>query len=334
MTVTGYCIVKNIGGIMPRTIRIQFPGATYHVYSRGNEKKAIYKDDHDRKKFIDIMARVKSKIDFDLYAYVLMKNHYHILMNVPGENLGKIMQLINTAYSVYFNWKYKRVGHLYQNRYNSIVVGDDNYFMDLTRYIHLNPLGKEGHEKLWKYQWSSLRQYIGGGQGLASPGRALKMFDQDRSTAIKRYKDFLMEGGRLTGDEIKQDMFTSLVIGSEDFSRQVYERLRKKCKTVPESILRSNRSNPESIMDAITAESGTGRSEILRKRGKANYARKAAIYLAYKHTAMTYGELAGVFGNTHQSNITRAIKSAQAELADNTDFAGLISRAEQRIKQR
>lgn len=127
---------------MPRTARITYPGATYHVYARGNEKKTIFKSDADKLKFINILSKVKKTIDFDIYAYVLMPNHYHILLRDPKESLGKIMQLINTAYAVYANWKHKRTGHLFQGRFSSIIVEDDDYFLELTRYIHLNPMKK------------------------------------------------------------------------------------------------------------------------------------------------------------------------------------------------
>lgn len=318
---------------MPRTYRIQYPGATYHIYARGNEKQDIYKDDYDRRKFIDILAGVKSKIEFDIFAYALMPNHYHILMSAQGKELSKIMHIINTKYAVYFNWKYKRVGHLFQDRYGSIVVGDEGYFLKLTKYMHLNPLGNVSNNNLASYPWSSLRDYLGRyGHRISEPGRALLMFDNDKAKARKRYVDFLLEDGRLTEEEIEQNMFSCMVIGTEEFSRQIYDGLKKIKASVPKKILRSNRAAPEKILKAVTSAFGVLPAELLKKRGKSNYARKAAIYLVYKHTVLSGGEIAAIFGNANQSNITRTIKSAQAELATNANFQSLITAVETRLK--
>jgi hypothetical protein len=244
------------------------------------------------------------------------------------------MQLINTPYSVYFNWKYKRVGYLCQSRYCSIIVADDSYFIKLTKYIHLNPMGTKREEKLGAYPWSSLREYMGRkGHRLAEPGRALKMFDESPAKARDRYTAYLLEGGNLTEEEVKQDMFSCMIIGPEQFSKKVYDKFKKIYKNVPKKMLRSNRFKPDKIMETTVVTFDVAITELIRKKGKSNFARKAAIYLIFKHTAMTYGEIAALFGNTHQSNITRAIKAAEMELKSNTDFFTLVSLAETGLSQ-
>ena len=113
---------------MSRAPRIQFPGAYYHITSRGNEGRDIYKDDQDRKQFITILKENKVKFQIIFYCYVLMDNHYHLLIQTPLGNLVPFMHDINTAYAVFFNQKYKRVGYLFQGRYKALLVDKDNYF--------------------------------------------------------------------------------------------------------------------------------------------------------------------------------------------------------------
>lgn len=155
-----YVALKHRGKYVPRPHRLQLPGVNYHIFSRGNEKQKIYRDDMDRERFLAMLAKVKREIGFDLYAYVLMPNHYHILIRTREENLSKIMQLLNSRYSMYFNWKHRRVGHLFQGRYKSLIVQDDRYLLDLVSYIHLNPMRKNMVKDINEFKWSSHADYV------------------------------------------------------------------------------------------------------------------------------------------------------------------------------
>jgi REP element-mobilizing transposase RayT len=128
---------------MGRQLRILFPGAVYHVTSRGNERKNIFKDDMDRKMLLKLVSRAMKKFGFKVFAFVLMTNHYHFLFKCENTNLPLIMQFINTGYGIYFNRKYKRSGHLFQGRYKSILVEHGPDIKEVVRYIHLNPIRVE-----------------------------------------------------------------------------------------------------------------------------------------------------------------------------------------------
>ncbi len=154
---------------MARPLRIQYAGAVYHVTCRGNERKEIFRDDKDRESFIGILAQSKRTYNIQLYSYVLMSNHFHILVETPLGNLGEFMRHFNVTYTSYFNRRHKRVGHLYQGRYKSIIVDKNEYLSMLSRYIHLNPVrittlrkksDVEKVEYLMGYRWSSLPGYI------------------------------------------------------------------------------------------------------------------------------------------------------------------------------
>ena len=147
---------------MPRKRRIQYPGACYHVLARGNEKKDIFRDEQDRYRFLRFLDETRKDYGLIIHAYVLMPNHYHMALEIQECNLSKAMQFLNTKYSVYFNYKNKRTGHLFQGRYKAILAERDNYLLELTRYIHLNPIRAGLVKKLKDYRWSSYREMTGG----------------------------------------------------------------------------------------------------------------------------------------------------------------------------
>lgn len=125
---------------MARQPRIEYEGAFYHITSRGNLKGKIFFEQTDREKFLNILKITRVRYAYYLHAYVLMDNHYHLLIETPLPNLNQAMQNINTSYTVYINKKYGRSGHLFQGRYKAIVIDKDSYLLTVSRYIHLNPV--------------------------------------------------------------------------------------------------------------------------------------------------------------------------------------------------
>ena len=154
---------------MPRPWRITYVGALYHVTSRGNGRQRIYYTDADRQRFLLQLEAALEADEVLLYAYVLMPNHYHLLVQTPLGNIKRFMQRLNTAYSMYFRYKHNRPGHCFQGRYGGKLVGGDDYILRLTRYIHLNPIKtrqmqseapEKRFETLLDYPWSSLPGYV------------------------------------------------------------------------------------------------------------------------------------------------------------------------------
>ena len=125
---------------MARPLRITYPGAFYHVTSRGNERKAVFKSKRDREKFLEYLESATQRYDARIHTYCMMDTHYHLLLETPSGNLPQIMRHINGAYTTYFNVKRHRSGHLFQGRYKAILVDIDAYAQELSRYIHLNPV--------------------------------------------------------------------------------------------------------------------------------------------------------------------------------------------------
>ncbi|MEM8954075.1 MAG: transposase, partial [Verrucomicrobiota bacterium] len=150
---------------MPRQLRIEFPGACYHVMARGDRREDIYLDDIDRNSFLSILGEASKKTSWRIHAYVLMDNHYHLLIETPKANLVKGMTWLQSTYTIRFNARHKLRGHVFGGRYKAILVDreNDNYFSTLLDYIHLNPVRagiiKQGMP-LEDFSWSSISYYI------------------------------------------------------------------------------------------------------------------------------------------------------------------------------
>ena len=125
---------------MARPLRVDYPGALYHVTARGNERKAIFRHDADREQFLAVLAHAVERYRLRLHAYVLMDNHYHLLVETPEANLSLALRHLNGVYTGAFNRAHRRVGHLFQGRFKAIVVDKESYLLELSLYIHLNPV--------------------------------------------------------------------------------------------------------------------------------------------------------------------------------------------------
>jgi REP element-mobilizing transposase RayT len=177
---------------MARSLRIEYPGAFYHVTSRGNERKAVFKSLRDREKFLTYLESATERYGAVIHVYCLMDTHYHLFIETPSVKLSKIMQHINGAYTTYFNRKRGRSGHLFQGRYKAILVEADEYAMELSRYVHLNPVRAGIVKTPEAYKWSSFRYYISNGKAPRWLKRdfILSYFDGKPTSAMKKYRDF------------------------------------------------------------------------------------------------------------------------------------------------
>ena len=140
---------------MARPLRIEYPGAVYHVTSRGNEKKPVFKDDADRENFLNTLQHVNNRYNWICHAYCLMTNHYHLLIETPDGNLSLGMRQLNGVYTQLFNKWHGRTGHLFQGRYKAILIQKDSHLLEVCRYVVLNPVRAKMIEKPEEWKWSS-----------------------------------------------------------------------------------------------------------------------------------------------------------------------------------
>ena len=145
---------------MARAPRIWFPGAVYHIIQRGNDLQNIFREDNDYRWFLKTVEEVKKEMVFKVCAYTLMDNHYHMTIEATEKHISAIMHAINSTYALRFNKKYQRAGHLFQGRFKGILVDKDSYLLELSRYIHLNPVKAGLVKRPEDYEWSSYGIYL------------------------------------------------------------------------------------------------------------------------------------------------------------------------------
>ena len=176
---------------MPRQARKKSASGIYHIMMRGINRQTIFEDQDDYIKFLQTLKQYKEISEYQIYAYCLMGNHVHLLLKVGKEPLEQVMRRICGSYVYWYNWKYHRIGNLFQDRFKSEAVDNDSYFLTVLRYIHQNPLKAGLVKSVEDYQWSSISEYINRSQ-LTDIDFALKMFDADREKAVKSFIQFCM----------------------------------------------------------------------------------------------------------------------------------------------
>jgi REP element-mobilizing transposase RayT len=183
---------------MPRKARLDAPGALHHIIIRGINKAPIFKDDQDKTRFLERLAENVTQGECKVYAWVLMTNHVHILFKSGKDGISSIMRKQLTWYAQYFNRRHKRTGHLFENRYKSIICEEDTYLLALVRYIHINPVRAkiiESIEQLDRYPWTGHRTLIGkADHGWMDRDAVLSEFGGSRKKAVLEYRRFVREG--------------------------------------------------------------------------------------------------------------------------------------------
>jgi len=194
-----YWLRKGETADMPRQMRRLSESGIYHIMIRGNERKKLFFDDEDREKFIDILCEKKKEQGYLIYAYCLMDNHVHLLIKEEKDTIARIMKRINTSYAYYFNKKYQRVGHVFQDRFKSEPVETDAYLLAAVRYIHHNPVKANIVENASQYKWSSFNSYIYQDKltkNFIERNFVLGMFADKEDEAIRLFIQFTGQGNQ------------------------------------------------------------------------------------------------------------------------------------------
>jgi len=194
---------------MPRNPRLCFEGAFYHITSRGDNKEKIFYNEWDRKAMFSLLKEAKSKFCFRLHAYTLMQNHFHFVIETSEKGtISEIMHHINGKYTKHFNSMHKRSGHLFQGRFHGVLIDKDNYLLEVTRYVHLNPVRAGLVEYPEEYKWSSYRHYIGLARNdFVDKELILDMISPDRSNQVTMYLNFTKEGLKLDFKKFKDGLY-------------------------------------------------------------------------------------------------------------------------------
>jgi len=308
---------------MARAWRIEYDGALYHVLSRGNEQQDIFRDDQDRSRFLESTGEMSERYDMDIFAYVLMGNHYHLLLKTNRSNLSKGMQWLGLAYTRRFNIRHCRSGHLFQGRFKSIIVENDAYLVLLSCYIHRNPLRANIVERLADYRWSSYPVYAYGCKGpewLKTETILSQFGDRNRHQAYREKVQRYSEEEKRLWEDLKHGM----ILGTTEFVKKLRDNFlpRSVQKEIPQQLKIRKDVDPSNLIrkaaeildvDMLLFQ----QSRRIPKSVKAN--RDLLVYCIWKTGILTNEKIGELFGVSY-SSISHIVKSVKSELETNEEF--------------
>lgn len=271
---------------MPRVQRIRGEFSTYHVVQRGNEKKDIFRNEEDKFRFLETLSKARAKHDFLVYAYCLMDNHVHLLINDNGNDISKLMKSINVSYVAYFNRVHQRSGHLFQDRFRSELVKDDRYLLEVSRYIHNNPVKAKLVEKPSEFKWSSNNIYSGKANDdfdLLDTNMILGFFAGSIAKSVAEYQKFVAKYGEVNGNIL--DIEEHQDYGQENQGR-----------THTFSVAKAR-------LEQILADEKITMEELLGKKSQRN----EMIRTLRQNYSLNLKDLGELFGGISESQISRIV---------------------------
>lgn len=276
---------------MARPLRLSFPGAVYHVTSRGNARHDIVADDRDRSQWLSLLAHVVDRYGWLCHAYCLMDNHYHLVIETPKPNLSIGMRQLNGRYTQAYNRRHEQVGHVFQGRFTAILVEKDAHLLELCRYVVLNPVRAKivSHPRLWV--WSSYRATVGETKapGWLTTDWILSQFGQRGGPAQARYRTFVAEGRG--GPAPWEQLTGQIYLGSEKFVAQ--HQPNRVIRDIPRRQTQAQRPSLETLFE---------RKGDLEK----------TIHQAYRQYGYRLADIADHLG-VHAATVSRRLKRTEQE---------------------
>ncbi|MBU0715074.1 MAG: transposase [Verrucomicrobia bacterium] len=334
---------------MARALRVEYPGAIYHVTVRGNAQQDIFRDDTDHHLLNTRLAKSTQTYQVRLYLFCQMDNHFHLVLETPNGNLGRFMQSVLTGYTVCYNLRHRCHGHLTQGRYGARLVAGNEYLLKLSRYVHLNPVKvkdkitqvlPERIKYLGIYKWSSYRSYIGLAKRLewVDYGPMLALMGGHDKERMERYRYFMEAGIAVDDEEFIAAMNRSArSIGEDDFREWVDERheeLLKERKHPEDVTLRREMGRcpePEIVLAAVASAAGTT-VEGLKARRRNWIWKGIAARLLVTQSGLTQRECTGWLGVRAGSVMGYQIKRAAIVLESDARLARRVTRLESQLK--
>jgi putative transposase len=280
---------------MARPLRLEFPGALYHITARGDRKEPIFLDDSDRLLFIDFLAKEVRQQRWILYAFCLMDNHYHLLLETPEPNLVGGIRRLNGAYTQAFNRRHDLVGHLLQGRYKSILVDKQSYLLELCRYVVLNPVRAGSVARAEDWPWSSYLPTVGKMTcpDWLSANRVLGLFNETPGRARSAYAKFVKRG--LGASSPWAQVSGQIYLGSQGFLEEVQRRVGSKpSRNVARSHLQPLRPTADQILESISNEYGLTRKALLERTQPDAF--KLAVYRLRREANLPLNEVSRIAG--------------------------------------
>ena len=307
---------------MARPVRIEYPGAVYHVICRGNNRQGIFKDDQDRTTYLEKLSLYCEQKEVELLCYCLLPNHLHLLLETPQANLSKLMQPFQTSYTLYFNRRHRHTGHVFEQRYKAFLVDRDNYLLQVSRYIHLNPVGVRMVERPQDYRWSSYKAYLRDEKSSRLNREViLGQFEGKGRRRVSRYRDFVEGGLGIKKEWSELPVLRQAFVGDEDFVEQAMKRAAKRPAI-------EGRYSLADIVRAVSKAAGLEGEELRRatqqehvKRG-----RELLMYIARRYSSASLREIAGYLRARDISTVSHGVRRAEGLLGEDRDFQNGVDR--------
>jgi REP element-mobilizing transposase RayT len=337
---------------MARQLRVEYSGAIYHVTCRmvgdwQGDKTSLFKDDADRERFLERLGERVEQFHIRLYLFVLMTNHFHLVFETPEGNCSKFMHTLATAYTVYYNLRHGRHGHLLDGRFKAKLVEGDDYLLSLSRYVHLNPVQvgvwkekpiEERIACLREYRWSSYPGYIGKGkaQDFVVQGPVLARMQGRKSDWREKYRKFVETGLAKTDEDIKQAMKQSpRCIGGEGFRVWVDDlyRERLQARARPEDVSFRHITEPlgvDEVLSLMAGVFGVGMGEFKRRRQDSPLRAVAAMFLL-RYAGLSQREVADVLTVGSGAAICNQLSRFPKKLARDRRLRQLVKEVEAKI---
>jgi len=345
-----------------RPLRIERAGGWYHLTARGNERRPIFRDDRDRRHFCELLGELGERFDLGVLAYVLMDNHYHLLVETRRANLSQAMHWLQVSYTVWFNRRHERVGHLFQGRYTARVLEPEAWGLSVSQYVHLNPvrlsglgLGKQERaaqrlgadappkatevqerlRRLRQYRWSSYRTYAG-----LEPGpawlvcrRVLERIGRgDEHEQRQHYREYVEQAVREGLPASPWESLTArIALGSAAFVAALRSRLSGDVKEQPSWRALCPRPGWEDVVAALERVRGERWIEFRDRHG--DWGRDLALYMARRRCGMTLKELGQAVGGLDYRSVGWAVRQTDRRLQRDAQWRRRLGQVEDEIKK-
>ena len=323
---------------MSRPLRIEYPNAWYHVMNRGAGRREVFSQLNFFQLFLDLLMDANVKYQLEVHAYCLMNNHYHLLVRTPSSNLGEIMQSINGVFTRKCNYLIGSDGPIFRGRYKAILVDAESYLLELSRYIHLNPVLAGIVNKPEEYRWSSYRYYLSHSKkpNWLFCDETLDHFGHEK---IRNYKKFIISGMNGAKSINEQDL-KNPILGSDQFIEKInFKHLQfPNCEKMAEKHWVLARLSP-TIEDVVTAVSNyfsiTVEELISIKNKKGGYLPKdLTIYLGLQLPNQNLNSISKIFNNITSSNVSQIYNRLKKEVEINAKLMNHVNAIKKRLQQR
>jgi putative transposase len=321
---------------MARPLRIEYPGAWYHVLNRGRRREKVFFDDADYRFFLRLLGKCRQRFNVETHAYALLPNHYHLIVRTPQANVSHMMRYVNGVYTQYINRKYRLEGSLFKGRFKSILIERESYLLELVRYIHRNPFKARLEERIGQHRWTSHRAYMRKQERpkwLVVNG-VLERFGEREKSALRELDLFVKKEPPRELEKRLDGMNWPAVLGGKGFKEKIKRVLLGKeldFSEVPESRNYSGQKSAAEVLALVSSASGMSAADVVRRRVRETVKEKRAlVYLCRSVYQVKGAEVRSILGGVSTTAVGKIYKLSLADMEKKRGCYQLVRKLEKR----